>query len=145
MLGLKEAMTAILGKNTRMEDVDGFENAYLGENRLSSVNKAEADAFAHLLFKPMLEEVAKLAHNTAEREELTDYMMAKHGLERHRVMAERDAQKDFADIRSSIRRVTKACRTLSNECRKRDLSRSYCPLQVWKDCRCRSRSTGYGR
>ena len=97
MLGLKEAMTAILGKNTRMEDVDGFENAYLGENRLSSVNKAEADAFAHLLFKPMLEEVAKLAHSTAEREELTDYMMAKHGLERNRVMAERDAQKDFAE------------------------------------------------
>ena len=83
MLGLKEAMTAILGKETNIEDVDGFENAYLGENRLSSVNKAEADAFAHTLFKPMLDEVAKLARTEAEREELTDYMMAKHGLERN--------------------------------------------------------------
>lgn len=86
MLGLKEAMTAILGKETNIEDVDGFENAYLGENRLSSVNKAEADAFAHTLFKPMLDEVAKLARTEAEREELTDYMMAKHGLERNTYM-----------------------------------------------------------
>ena len=83
MLGLKEAMQAILGQKTNIEDVDGFENAYLGENRLSSVNKAEADAFAHLLFKPMLDEVAR---NKAEREELTDYMMAKHGLERNAYM-----------------------------------------------------------
>lgn len=120
MLGLKEAMTAILGKNTRMEDVDGFENAYLGENRLSSVNKAEADAFAHLLFKPMLEEVAKLAHNTAEREELTDYMMAKHGLERNRVMAERDAQKDFAEYQKQHPKSTKALQDFIDECRKRD-------------------------
>ena len=120
MLGLKEAMNAILGKNTRMEDVDGFENAYLGENRLSSVNKAEADAFAHLLFKPMLEEVAKLAHNTAEREELTDYMMAKHGLERNRVMAERDAQKDFAEYQKQHSKSTNTLQNFIDECRKRD-------------------------
>ena len=86
MLGLKEAMQAILGQGINIEDVDGFENAYLGENRLSSVNKAEADAFAHTLFKPMLDEVAKLARTEAEREELTDYMMAKHGLERNTYM-----------------------------------------------------------
>lgn len=97
MLGLKEAMTAILGDDTRIEDVAGFENAYLGENRLSSVNKAEADAFAHLLFKPMLDEVAALAPTEADREELTDYMMAKHGLERNRVMRSNDVDNDKAD------------------------------------------------
>lgn len=86
MLGLKEAMDAILGKSANIEEVDGFENAYLGENRLSSVNKAEADAFAHTLFKPMLDEVAKLAGTERAREELTDYMMAKHGLERNAYM-----------------------------------------------------------
>ncbi|MBR6806149.1 MAG: hypothetical protein IKM47_06515 [Bacteroidaceae bacterium] len=104
MLGLKEAMQAILGQETYIEDVDGFENAYLGENRLSSVNKAEADAFAHTLFRPMLDEVAKLARTEAEREELTDYMMAKHGLERNRVMAERDA-KTYVD--SEIKKLKK--------------------------------------
>lgn len=89
MLGLKEAMNAITkaeGKNVNIEDIDGYENAYLGENRLSSVNKAEADAFAHLVFKPMLAEVSKLCKNAQERAELVDYMMAKHGLERNAVM-----------------------------------------------------------
>lgn len=92
MLALKEAMNAITkaeGKNVNIEDIDGYENAYLGENRLSSVNKAEADAFAHLLFKPMLAEVSKICKNAQERAELVDYMMAKHGLERNAVMRKR--------------------------------------------------------
>ncbi len=98
MLGLKEAMDAILkaegGTYTgMMEDVAGYENAYLGENRLSSVNQAETAAFARTLFKPMLEEVAKLAKTADERAALTDYMMAKHGLERNDVMARRAAAK----------------------------------------------------
>ena len=107
MLGLKEAMDAILkaegnGK-TYIEDVAGYENAYLGENRLSSVNQAGCTAFAQTLFKPMLEEVAKLAKTADERVELTDYMMAKHGLERNEVMARRAAEKDarsefFAEV-----------------------------------------------
>lgn len=107
MLGLKEAMDAILkaegnGK-TYIEDVAGYENSYLGENRLSSVNQAECTAFAQTLFKPMLEEVAKLAKTADERAELTDYMMAKHGLERNEVMARRAAEKDarsefFAEV-----------------------------------------------
>ncbi|WP_314815269.1 LPD38 domain-containing protein [Hoylesella nanceiensis] len=89
MLGLKEAMDAIIkseGKKMEIENIEGFENAYLGENRLSSVNQAETEAFAHLVFKPMLDEVAQLAKNDKERSELTDYMMAKHGLERNEVM-----------------------------------------------------------
>lgn len=92
MLGLKEAMNAITkaeGKNVNIEDIDGYENAYLGENRLSSVSKAEADAFAHLLFKPMLAEVSKICKNAQERSELVDYMMAKHGLERNAIMRKR--------------------------------------------------------
>ena len=106
MLGLKEAMSAILEDDVNIEDVEGFENAYLGENRLSSVNKAEADAFAHILFKPMLDEVAKLSHNSEERETLTDYMMAKHGLERNEYMRQQaiqngeDANRDFAGLTS---------------------------------------------
>lgn len=104
MLSLKEAMKDIAGME--IEDIDGFENAYLGENRLSSVNKAEADAFARLLFKPMLDEVAKLAPTAAERQELVDYMMAKHGLERNEYMRQQamqngeDANRDFAGLTS---------------------------------------------
>ena len=120
MLGLKEAMSAILGRGKNIEDVDGFENAYLGENRLSSVNKAEADAFARLLFKPMLDEVARLAPTRAAREELTDYMMAKHGLERNRVMAERDAQKTFDEYQKAHPYGAKTVQDFLNEYREKD-------------------------
>ncbi len=101
MLGLKEAMLSIVGNGTNIEDIDGYENAYLGENRLSSVNKAEADAFAHTIFKPMLEEVAKLARNEAERNELIDYMMAKHGLERNTYMRS-EAIKNGTDVDKAL-------------------------------------------
>lgn len=97
MLSLKEAMNAVLkaeGKSKiHIEDVAGFENPYLGENRLSSVNQAECKAFAQTLFKPLLNEVSRLAEDKEERAMLTDYMMAKHGLERNVVMARRDAEK----------------------------------------------------
>lgn len=97
MLSLKEAMNAVLkaeGKSkVHIEDVAGFENPYLGENRLSSVNQAECKAFAQTLFKPLLNEVSRLAEDAEERAILTDYMMAKHGLERNTVMARRDAEK----------------------------------------------------
>lgn len=97
MLSLKEAMNAVLkaegNRKIHIEDVAGFENPYLGENRLSSVNQAECKAFAQTLFKPLLNEVSRLAEDAEERAMLTDYMMAKHGLERNVVMARRDAEK----------------------------------------------------
>lgn len=102
MQGLKEGMRAVLaaeGDGKRIEEVEGFENAYLGENRLSSVNQAEADAFARLLFKPLTDVVSRLAHSEEERVELTDYMMAKHGLERNAYMRHREAEKAaLADV-----------------------------------------------
>ncbi|MCD8292484.1 MAG: hypothetical protein LUC23_01815, partial [Prevotellaceae bacterium] len=121
MASLEVAMMEMLGdKKKSIEDIDGHENAYLGENRLSSVNKAEADAFAHLLFKPMLEEVAKLARNKAEREELTDYMMAKHGLERNVVMAERDAKAEYEKYRENSPGGKKTLQDFIAEKRQRD-------------------------
>ena len=123
MLGLKEAMDAILrgeGIEGYIEDVDGYENAYLGENRLSSVNKAEADAFAHLVFRPLLDEVAKLAPSDKDRIELTDYMMAKHGLERNRVMAERDAQEAYEDTQKEHPHSKKTVQAFISEFRRRD-------------------------
>lgn len=120
MLSLREAMLMIDKKHKYIEDVDGFENAYLGENRLSSVNQAEAEAFGQLLFKPLLGEVARLAKNGEEREELTDYMMTKHGLERNRVMAERDAQRDFEENRKQHPTSTKTLQDFIDKYRKRD-------------------------
>lgn len=103
MLSLKVAMDAIeeatAGKAKRIEDYDGFENAYLGENRLSSVNQAESAAFAHLLIRPMMEEVNRLAPTAEERAELVDYMFAKHGLERNAYMRQQAAEKKLAEYK----------------------------------------------
>ena len=103
MLSLKVAMDAIeeatAGKAKRIEDYDGFENAYLGENRLSSVNQAESAAFAHLLIRPMMEEVNRLAPMAEDRAELIDYMFAKHGLERNAYMRQQAAEKKLAEYK----------------------------------------------
>ena len=115
MLSLKVAMDTIMkaeGKKTHIEDIAGYENAYLGENRLSSVNQAECKEYARTLFKPLLEEVAKLASTADERAELTDYMMAKHGLERNKVMARRNAKRqadeEFGEEISKVQRELEA-------------------------------------
>ena len=103
MLSLKVAMDAIeeatAGKAKRIEDYDGFENAYLGENRLSSDNQAESAAFAHLLIRPMMEEVNRLAPTAEDRAELIDYMFAKHGLERNAYMRQQAAEKKLAEYK----------------------------------------------
>ena len=46
MRSLVELYKAILGKETRVEDIEGFENPYMFENRLSSMNMAQQ----HLYF-----------------------------------------------------------------------------------------------
>ncbi|MCD8318094.1 MAG: hypothetical protein LUC45_04240 [Paraprevotella sp.] len=124
MLSLKEAMK-IIGKaegkkKFRIEDVAGFENAYLGENRLSAVDKAECDAFAYTLFNPLLQEVSELAKTASERDEHTDYMMAKHGLERNGVMAEREAKKDFESYQKKNPDGTKTLQEFVDEKKKND-------------------------
>ena len=91
ILALKTYMRSVLGDEyTNVEEIPGYENAYLGENRLSSVNLAEINLAERHLFKPLMVEVARLARDEEEYATLVDYMIAKHGLERNRVMAERD-------------------------------------------------------
>ncbi len=123
MLGLKKLYDAILNPSgkpkgtVRIEDVDGYENAYLAENRMSSMNAAEQhDYYVHFM-RPLLEAIGKLTHPAGKtsghskgaREALVEYMMAKHGLERNQVFAARDfalyqqehpyGQKTLADFR----------------------------------------------
>lgn len=86
MLGLKrlyDAVTEAEGKKQHIEDIPDYENAYLAENSLSSVNLAESEAFSKLVFKPILDEVKRLAPAEGDYATLIDYMMAKHGLERN--------------------------------------------------------------
>ena len=89
MLSLKKTMEMIMqakGDAKYIEEIEGYQNAYMGENRVSSVNQAEAAAYSRMALEPLVEEVSRLAKK-AHHSYVTDYMMAKHGLERNRVMA----------------------------------------------------------
>lgn len=101
---LEEAMLMIDGKAKHVEDIADHENAYLGENRLSSVNSDEITVFEKAFVRPMLKAAAKLAKKKQEFIELIDYMMAKHGLERNEYMRQQamqngeKADRDFAGL-----------------------------------------------
>lgn len=105
MLGLKKLYQAILGKDTQIEDVVGYENAYLYENRMSSMNAGEQHEYFQRYMQPLLKEIAKIAGaDKRKRRELTDYLMAKHGLERNEYMRNEAAangeetDRDFAGL-----------------------------------------------
>lgn len=95
MLSLRRLMEHIA--EATGEKVKDFENAYMAENALSSKNHAEQDIYGKLLFNPMLDEIHNLAKENSSRDEVTQYMMAKHGLERNEVMARRAAEQTAMD------------------------------------------------
>ena len=101
MLGLRRLYEAVLGKGTRIEDVEDGMNAYTAENRMSSMNAAEQHEYFRVYMNAILEAIHEIAgSNKEERQALTDYMMAKHGLERNERFAARDAraaEKEGAD------------------------------------------------
>jgi len=71
-----------------------YENAYMAENQMSSKSTRETEVYGDKFFKPMLQEVANLIKQGAGYPEIIDYMVAKHGLERNEVFAERDAAQE---------------------------------------------------
>ena len=108
MLSLRRLMEHIA--EATGEKVKDFENAYMAENALSSKNHAEQDIYGKLLFNPMLDELHNLAKENSSRDEVTRYMMAKHGLERNEVMARRAAEQTAMeelgkDLRAAERAV----------------------------------------
>lgn len=93
MLSLKKLYEAILGKGTKIEDVEGYKNAYLAENRMHSASQAEIGMWHKDFMEPVVKAIHELTGGKrAAYDDLVKYMMAKHGLERNAVFAERDAQ-----------------------------------------------------
>lgn len=113
MLALKTLQDELEKQGVKIEE---WENAYWAENRMSSMNEEEMKAYTRDYFKPIV--AAQIAASKALPQELTDklnamdahlrefdkmnaeekqrnavdnYLMLKHGLERNRVLAMRDA------------------------------------------------------
>ena len=113
MLGLKEAQDAI-AKATHSRILD-YENAYMAENALSSRSLAEINAYRELVYKPILEEIARMKKLGAKYEDISDYLITKHGIERNREMAVRKAlAEDENTVKENIERWTEDKKNIWN-------------------------------
>ena len=93
MQGLKVLYDSVMeAEGKTYDDVADWENAYMAENHMSSVNQAEFEAYRQMLYKPMLASVFALQKDGAEYEDILKYIVSKHGLERNEVFARRDAK-----------------------------------------------------
>lgn len=120
MLGLKTLMNEI-DKATGHKTAD-FENAYMFENKMSSINHAEAEAYNSLVMEPLVKVVAGIVKSGATENEVKDYMIAKHGLERNTYMANRDAEKAFEKYQVENPDGEKTLDDFVNEYRNKDYS-----------------------
>ncbi len=106
MRGLMEFYRAVesQGAKRSFEDVSSFENAYTDENRLSSRSHAETGEYERRIMRPLLDIAARMTVNKKGCQDLTDYMMAKHGLERNAYMRNEaqakgeNTKRDFAGL-----------------------------------------------
>jgi hypothetical protein len=90
MINVRNLQQAVLEQ--RGEKLEDYEDAYNADNRSHGKSRAESEYFTDNLYKPLLkavDEVAKAAKVSVG--DVTEYMMAKHGLERNIVFARRDA------------------------------------------------------
>ena len=79
--------------------IEGFENAYWAENRMSSMNKAQQEAYERDFITPLYAEIDKLQKAGASYQEILDYLFAKHGLERNEVFAQREGKvRDYSGL-----------------------------------------------
>ena len=83
----------ILEKESGKKIAD-WENAYMYENAMSSANLMEMQMFRHDVYGRLLKAINELMESGAKYEEVVDYMMAKHGLERNEKMARKRAEKE---------------------------------------------------
>lgn len=94
MLSVKDLQKAVLAETgNKLRD---FEDVYKAENRLSSANKAQIEAWERDYMKPLQREVLALIKEGVSYNDIIDYLLAKHGIERNIIFAERDAR-ELAD------------------------------------------------
>ncbi len=104
MLGLKDLQQAVEKASGPIKD---YEDAYTAENQRTSIDKAEKEFYRRNYFDPLMKAVASLVDKGKTYQEITRYMMAKHGLERNRVFALRDAREQVKAEREALEKSLK--------------------------------------
>lgn len=121
MLSLKE-LQDVIAKKYGLKEIPSWMNAYLQENLMSSRNKAASDVYMRDFYNPMMKEVQALIKKGVKYEDLVNYMIAKHGLERNKLMAERDAKRAADEAKKKGEDWQKTYDEALKENRKRDYS-----------------------
>jgi N12 class adenine-specific DNA methylase len=94
MLSLKKLM-GIIQKHSGQKEIADWENPYMAENALSSRDQDEANRYARDYYTPLMKSLRNLQNKEGvSMEQISDYAMAKHGIERNREMAVRNAITD---------------------------------------------------
>ena len=97
MLSL-DALQKVVMEKYGLTEIPSWMNAYMQENLMSSRNKAQSDIYMRDFYNPMMEAVQSLIKAGATYEDIKNYMIAKHGLERNKLMAEREAERVANDV-----------------------------------------------
>ena len=91
MLSLSKLMKAI--SNETRNEIEDYENPYMAQNAMSSAIQGQWAEYKNRFITPLKDEVVKIASQIEDGLDVVNtYLMAKHGLERNEVFAQRDAQ-----------------------------------------------------
>ena len=104
--------------------LESYEDAYMAENALSSVNQAEWERYIKDYYEPMMKIIDKWILKGGETEQsINHYLIAKSGLERNRELMVRDAfRAERASMEESIRDAYRSAI--------KDLNEKYKPMEL---------------
>lgn len=87
-------------EKTTGKKVQDYENAYYAENALSSTNLAEQEDFKRRRMAPVVNTLAAFVREGVKAGQVSDWLIARHGVERNREMAVRQAIEETAATRA---------------------------------------------
>ena len=93
MTSVKALQDAILQETGNK--LHGYEDVYTAENHLSSKNKTQTEAWERDYMRPLKEAILTLINKGASYDEIVDYILAKHGLERNEVFSAKEAGEEW--------------------------------------------------
>ena len=114
MLSVKELMEGIR-RETGAPFIKDNADVYSAENRLSSTNKSQVEAWERDQFAPMMKAVTDLINKGASYDDIKEYIVAKHGLERNLVFSKKEAEKNGGQWDGSVKRDFSGLTELTGE------------------------------
>lgn len=94
---LQEAVVKESGK-----PLQDFENAYITENARTSQEGAAMELYKRNFYEPMMNEFYALVKKGAKRKEIATYLIAKHGLERNKLMLQREIDSKAEEYKKKL-------------------------------------------